>query len=319
MKRSKGGKVGKPKTVRACDRDDRHHDAGNSLAGIGYRGSAGVTHPCLKAVRQLIQCAERIAGVRILTCGTSHALLIQTPDDTATEDLIAIKTGFSSGYVGTGPSGFSKVIALLTELEIDLEEYVVSEAFLERLDQSALTRADLDWLDSERPQRPSTYFDYILPADAPIPEASFPESQFSPVLPYAIIDPRLMQLARSFFEDPDQALFLGFRRLESIIRKRVDDELDGAKLFRKAFQEKASKLVWNDLRDAERSGRAELFVSAYAAHRNNRFHNENDKEDVRDQLSEFLVLNHLFRLESEAVERALSEDEPSDGDDNAQA
>jgi hypothetical protein len=59
-----------------------------------------------------------------------------------------------------------------------------------------------------------------------------------------------------------------------------------------------SQLGWE--RAGERTGRANLFVGAYLAYRNPRAHHEK-KPDKREQLSEFLLLNHLYKLQREAA------------------
>ena len=59
---------------------------------------------------------------------------------------------------------------------------------------------------------------------------------------------------------------------------------------------------------SERVGRANLFAAIYMAYRNPRAHQENPKAEL---LEEFLLLNHLYRLERAAV-KADSEVDSSD-------
>jgi hypothetical protein len=58
-------------------------------------------------------------------------------------------------------------------------------------------------------------------------------------------------------------------------------------------------LSWGTDDPAEQVGMGNPFVSAFLAHRNPRAHRELD-DDSLSQLSEFLLLNHLYRLEERA-------------------
>ena len=58
-----------------------------------------------------------------------------------------------------------------------------------------------------------------------------------------------------------------------------------------------------DVKDkAEQTGRAQLFSAAFMAYRNPRAHRELDHDYVSLH-TEFLMLNHLFALERQAVHR----------------
>lgn len=73
--------------------------------------------------------------------------------------------------------------------------------------------------------------------------------------------------------------------------------MTGAKLFASAFGGDSPKLTWPDIDPGERQGRANLFIGSVTAHRNVRAHREAIEASRSDELSEFLLLNHLYRLE----------------------
>jgi Protein of unknown function (Hypoth_ymh) len=123
--------------------------------------------------------------------------------------------------------------------------------------------------------------------------------EFPPVIPFAIIDPRIIDLALSFWENPDDKLLKGYRRLEDAIRKRTRLEDHGERLFSKAFIPPDAKLHWEGIDGGEAMGRSQLFTGAFKAHRNPRAHREL-KTNSHDHLTEFLLLNHLYRLEKQA-------------------
>ena len=115
-----------------------------SLAGIQYHGEPGSTSDCVDAVMRLVQFNDQITKARILTSSNEHCLLLSIN----TGDLVAIKSGFTSGYGGEGPHGFSYVLQLLEAYDVEIEEYGVSPDLINRLDNSGLTQTDLDQIDS---------------------------------------------------------------------------------------------------------------------------------------------------------------------------
>lgn len=272
----------------------------NPLAGIEYVGIPGVTQECKDAVMRLLQFRDQITRVRILTCSTEHTndhcLLL-----TVNGDLVAVKSGFGSGYRGEGPHGFSYVLQLLKAHGAEIEEYEVDEDVIARLDSSSLTESDIKKLDASRQVRPRRWFDYVFEEDWERIRNGTIWHEFLPVVPFGLIDSRIVDLAISFWEDPDNRLLTGYRRLEDIVRGRTGIDEHGAKLFQQAFIEDAAKLGWKGLDRGEQKGRGQLFTAAYMAHRNPRAHRERN-EYSGDQLSEFLLLNHLYLLEKESRE-----------------
>ena len=127
--------------------------------------------------------------------------------------------------------------------------------------------------------------------------------EFPPVIPFAIIDRRLTDLALAFWKNPNDSLLTGYKRLEDILRERTASNTHGTRLFSEAFGKEGSKLTWADIDASEHAGRAQLFVGAFMAFRNRRAHRE-IRHDQENELTEFLLLNQLYRLEEEAIERA---------------
>jgi len=268
----------------------------NRLAAIQYIGISGSSQDCVLAVEQLIQCRMEIVSATLLTCDNDHAFLLKVYES----DLIAVKWGFTSGYSGEGPRALGRVLSLLSGHRVMVEEVLVGRRLLSRLDLSALTVKDIDSIETSRPIRPLRIHDYIYDAyhgNAAV-ESLWPG--FRRILPLAIIDRRIVDLALVFFDRPNEILLTGFRRLEDIVRKRIKSAESGTKLFSQAFLGDFAKLGWKNEDVAESIGRANIFIGAYLAHRNPRAHRE-IPDDLDSLLSEFLVLNHLFRLEELAT------------------
>lgn len=269
-------------------------DMQRPLAGIQYHGIAGASVECEAAVLRLLFSDGLLARAVILSAGHEHAFLLFTN----VGDPIAVKSGFASCYGGTGPAALSTVLQLLWRHGVDIEEMEVAGSFLERLDAAALTLADVETIEHGTPLRPSRWGDYIRSREQEASDADTLWSFQLPAMPYALLDPRLIDLALDFASDPDARLNRGYRRLEDSVRARTGLNLHGAKLFSTAFQGETPRLVWDVPDPGETTGRTQLFTGAFMAYRNPRAHRE---PGHGEHLAEFLLLNQLFRLEAEAV------------------
>ena len=285
----------------------------NYLAGIEYHGVAGSTQDCLAALQRLLLSPAYLERALILTSRhrqqPHHGLLLLTE----VGDPIAIKSGFTSGYGGEGPTGFSCALALLSLHGVELEEIDIDHALLERLDASAFTNADMEAIMETSPLRPRELWDYVYPEHYSMIERKNIWRRWDPIIPMQIIDDRLLDLAVAFWTDSDSALLKAHRRLETIVRERIgangdmDAKGGASRIYALAFQGDAPKLIWEGLGAAERQGRASLFIGAVGAHRNARAHREIEAS-AGDLLSEFLLINHLYQLERNAVEAPSSAD-----------
>jgi hypothetical protein len=169
------------------------------------------------AVMRLLKFGDLILRVRILSNSHYHGLLITKEAG----DRIAIRFGFSSGYGGTGPNCFSAVLQLLHAHNAKIDECEVTESFMERVDKSALTIKDIDDVDAAKPIRPSRWPDCILDYHSRGTQDGVLWQEFPPVVPFAIIDSRMIDFARTFWDDPDDKLLKGYRRLEDAVRRRT--------------------------------------------------------------------------------------------------
>jgi uncharacterized protein Ymh len=269
-----------------------------SLAGIAYAGVPGSSLDCKAAVLQLLSYGERIKAAKLLTYNGSHCFLLTVGDG----DLVAVKSGFASGYVGEGPRALSLILQVLKAYGVDIEEYEVTQEQLARLDVSALTHEDVERLEQMDPVRPARWYDYAR-NDSDWKQDGTLFGDLEPRLPIAVIDSRIVDLAIYFEDDADGKLLKGYRRLEDSVRERTGLTKEfGTKLFSKAFAGEDSLLTWEGIDGSEHQGRALLFTGAYMAHRNPRAHQES-KHGLSEQISELLLLNHLYALERKAILR----------------
>lgn len=271
------------------------------LTEIQYVGDSGVSRVCLEAVMRLIQFGDVIDEARLLTAPSdrdtsTHAFLLSI--NGATD--VAIRSGLTSGYAGEGPRTLAEVLALLLSCNVEIEEYAVPSKLLDRLNESSLTRDDVEVIKALRPIRPTRFHDYIVAFGQPARAPSYRWSDFPAAIPFAILDARIADLAVTFWSDPDSRLMTGYRRLEGRLRERIQMDEHGSRLISAAFNGNPALLKWNGCNDAECKGRAQLFTGAFMGYRNRRAHKDVPGERS-EQLRELLLLNELFLLEAAAI------------------
>lgn len=99
-----------------------------------------------------------------------------------------------------------------------------------------MTRADLERLEAARPRRPHRWHDYVFEDHHDKARSgTLWHYEFPPVVPFAVIDSRIMDLALFFWDGPDDKLAIGYRRLEDLVRERTRIAQHGTELFSKAF------------------------------------------------------------------------------------
>jgi len=266
---------------------------------IHFVGNDGLTESCINAILRYLQFGDHILKALILTSEQDHALILYIEDD----EIVAVRTGFTSGYPGEGPRGLAFVLSLLEKLEITIEEYDVKRNILEKINSGHLSNSELEKIEKLRPIIPIRWKKYIYDHDKNQLNKEALLKRFPPVIPFSIIDPRLFDLALSFWDAPGDKIFNGYKKLEDAIREHCHLDEYGSKLFKKAFLGDNSILHWPGLTSGEAVGRANLFIAMYGGFRNRRAHKE-VAEDPKSELEEFLTLNLLFRLESRSKMRA---------------
>jgi hypothetical protein len=203
------------------------------------------------------------------------------------------------------------VLQILDSHGAEIIEHDVPRPLLDKIDDSALMKSDLKRVKKMRHVRPSRWYDYVSERDFErAREGTLWHQEFPPVIPFALIDGRIMDLARDFWNSPDNSLLVGYRRLEDIVRERTAIKHHGTKLFSQAFNPADGALTWEHVDDGERAGRMQLFTGTYGAHRNSRAHKE-VKTHSGELVAEFLLLNHLYYLERDAIDVGESRPRPA--------
>jgi hypothetical protein len=267
------------------------------LAAIQYLGLDGITQSCLTALTSLFARENPVTAGALLTCGQSHGFFIWTEFD----EIIAIKPGFSSGYAGEGPRGLATALSLLQRHLVEVDEYLVDALFMARLSASCLLQRDIDHVEQVGPLRPRRWYEYVYAYEHVVNLGGNGLSNcYDLSIPFGLIDHRIMDLAIAFRKNPDGSIISAFRRLEDVFRARTGLAGEGTRLFGNGFAGDNPVLRWDVPDLGECRGRAQLFSAAFMAFRNARFHRELQL-DMKSALREFLIVNELFCLESEAM------------------
>jgi hypothetical protein len=270
------------------------------IADVQYHGQHGVTQSCLNAIVRVLHSEEWISKALLLSNSNFHCFYLELLES----ERIIIRPGFASGYGGEGPAGLAKALLMLEEHNIHVEEVRVSDGFMRRAADSFLTEDDLSEIDESRAVRPYRIGDYIhgiLDRRGGYSAKTY----YPPIVPYALVHPLIKDLSLLLSSAPDEAIFQAYRRLEQHITKRTGLSFHSSKLIRAAFEGEKSALHWDRLTEAQMKHRVSLFLYGFSFSRNPRAHAE-FKTNQLNALREFLFVNELFLLESEAVERTMA-------------
>lgn len=292
--------------MRCCRMDSKikYSSFNAQSVDIEYHGSSGVTQNCIEALQRTLQFGDELVQALILSFGQEHGFYLKDSYD----HPVVILPGFTTGYNGEGPRGFSYCLALLETSEVSVDEVMLPEEMFKRLETGALLFGDIEFIEKSRPVRPKRYHDFILKQHWKSKQEGSLWSEFKPVIPLGLVEPRLIKLARHFSNDPSDVVFKAFRLLEDTVRRRIDTDEHGKKVFSTAFHGDASPLYWPNKEMSEQVGRANLFIGAYLAFRNPKAHKEM-QEDLNDLIRQFLVINQLFFMENEAIDRPVEVDQ----------
>lgn len=264
---------------------------------IQYLGTP-YTQDCLDAIGIILQTQTRIEKALLLSCNQAHAYLIKSHRNT-----YIIRSGFSSGYSGEGPKGLASSLQLLLKHNIEVEEINISEKLMKKVNQTSLSDNDLEHILKTQYIRPIQIYEYIYTIYKTIEYQDTNDRYYPTELPYHLIDSRILDLALKFNDDPNRSIFNAFIRLENIIQNRINSDKHSSALFEYAFCSENPPLICKngDKRASQATGR--IFPNIYKAFRNEHAHNEVSKP-LKTLIREFLLINELYILESEAIQRS---------------
>lgn len=271
----------------------------NSSEEIQYLGTC-YTHDCLKAITFILQTQPHIEKALLLSNNGFHAFLIISEQNT-----YVIRSGFSSGYLGEGTKGLASALQLLLKHHVEIEEINISSKLMKKLNKASLSSTDVENISNYRYILPIQIYEYIYAIYENLDYQKNNNRYYSSELPYHLIDSRIFDLALKFKEDPNSAIMSAYTRLEDIVRLKTNSEKFSVGLLEQAFcsdKKSISQFKWDVENEEASTATGRLFTNIFKSFRNERAHSEVNKQDLHC-FREFLLINELYLLESEAIQR----------------
>lgn len=116
---------------------------GIHCTGIKYEGSTKATQYCIDDFMKHLYGSRKIVDMTILTCENYHALMLCFENQ---DYIVFIKSGLTSGYLGTGPNGTSLIIRLAEEAGITIKELNAAPSLFKRINSSLATVKDVEFI-----------------------------------------------------------------------------------------------------------------------------------------------------------------------------
>lgn len=266
---------------------------------IQYLGTP-YTQDCIEAIGFLLQTQKYFTKVLLLSYEAQYAYIIQTNSGT-----YAIRSGFSTDS-GEACKGLASSLQLFLKHNIDLDEVNISKKIMKKLNQASLSNRDLVNILKAKYVRPIQRYEYIYSVYKTIDYQSYNDRYYTNTLPFHLIDSRIFDLALKFNDDPNYSILTAYTRLEDIVKEKINDRtLFSNNLLKTAFisdKQRLSIYFWDKNNEKVSNALGCLFTNVFTAYRNERAHSEVDKS-YSQQLREFLLINELYLLESEAIKR----------------
>lgn len=266
---------------------------------IQYLGTP-YTQDCIESIAFILQTQTYIEKALLLSCDHEQAYLIKSH-----RSIFIIRSGFTSNS-GEGTKGLASSLQLILKHNIELEEVCISKKIMKKINQTSLSDNDLENILKTKYVRPSQIHEYIYAIYNTL-DYQFTNDRYYPTeLPYHLIDSRIFDLALKFNDDPNYSILTAYTRLEDIVKDKINDQsLFSNNLLKTAFisdKQRKSIYSWNTNNENVSNALGCLFTNIFTAYRNERAHSEVDKP-YSQQIREFLLINELYLLESEAIKR----------------
>lgn len=268
---------------------------------IQYLGTP-YTQDCIEALALVLQIEEQVEMALILTNNHNHCFLIQGYRTT-----YLIRYGFRSDHISEGYKGFVKALKLLQRHEVEIKELVISSKEFETIQQNSLSDSNVQSFLNSPYKRTHTIYEHISNLDYMLKEPLKIDNYYPKELPLNLIDERILDLALSFKEDADASIMKAYTRLEDIIRKKLNSQKFSSSLMEDAFcsdlkKNRLSPFKWETENEESSTAIGRLFTNTFKAYRNPRAHSEVKKSTSQLQ-REFLLINELYLLENESIQR----------------
>lgn len=283
----------------------------------------GSSADCLSALAaQIERRSDLFAGVLVTgkrsgLDGVPKHLFLLVSGERDYPTYCIVRSGFTSGYGGEGPSATSRGLLLLLSVDAEIASRVVSGSLFDRIQRGDVAYDDLEGV-RLRGEPGLSWSTYVQGADWDVYNAGRTWADWTSAhLPLPLVTPGLQELVTDFRGHPEDAVVRAFRRVESRLRERLHavtnlpPGLSGAKLINHAYSADKGILRWPDAEpgDSIHNGRRDLLVGSFAIHRNPRVHHEDHKLPYEQDIVAFLLAGEILQL----IERSVPRTSPENG------
>lgn len=285
-------------------------------AFISYIGTTGIPIACTDAIIDLLGRGKRVEKIKLLSSpkdkygNASHGFMI-------TFEVLGwfiVLPGYASGYSGSGPNHLSQVLSILRRYGFIFPEINLDSHQFRRLVSGSLTDEDIGYIYDHPKRYCGDVNEYIYPEHLNDAEKWSLLEKYDSRLPLPILHPELQKYAIAVFDNPEATLREIYTKLEQRIKKLADIESFETKYIEIAIGPKKGKLKLSLTDDyGQQDGFKFLIKGLTQLHRNQLMHNPESlfHHKQHNIISEFLLLNHVYRLSDYLIKNETADLEES--------
>ena len=277
-------------------------------AEVQYMGIPGDTETCVLAVDTVVNSENpprkaSVVGWRkdLHSMIYEHLFLFW---DWNKVPLTVVHSGFTSGYGGTGPHGFSEALCMVFCREIPTNPIFVNETDFNAIENRRLTAKIIDRLHNADDRPIEWPWGWIMPRDLEqLEKHTFWSSRHHPKMVFDFLSPDIAKRCQKLHaHDPEAAVFMAFKvveeRLRSLVSNSKGDEeaLTADRLIAAALNPTSGILTDKTLSLSEREGKFLMFKGAFQFVRNPRAHRIVDNQDEQHSIELMYFADLLLRI-----------------------
>ena len=217
--------------------------------------------------------------------------------------LTVVHSGFTSGYGGSGPHGFSEALCSILYREISTNEIFLSESEFNAIEKRRLTPKIIERLRTADDMPFEFPWHWIMPRHSEITESEFWAQRHNPKMVFDFLDNEISKQCRKLYPlNREESVFVAFKvveeRLRALMSKSNDyqEDLTSDRLITRALNPTSGILTDKGLSPSEREGMHLMFKGAFQFVRNPRAHRIIDNQDEQHSIELMYLANLLLRI-----------------------
>lgn len=288
------------------------------MADYDLVGVSGASHESFQALAIVLQTSERIEYAILVGAPIedspiwTHLFVIATESSTSPR-FVVVRSGFASGYGGTGPAYTSQAVLLLDSMDVETRGVEVDLETFRRIEDGTASYDELRALHEAPDSGRHGPWDVVREGHWPNRDSQSLWRYWTTVwIPRALVHGEFQEHVAEFERNPHDSFLATTRKLESRLRQKLllfgaaeAKRLEGRRLVDRAFG-KNGRLTWRapdgePLDDRERESRRELFAGTLGALRNIAAHDDDHKLDYVNWVRDLVFVSRLMEWVEDAV------------------